>query len=466
MTSPITDGVFAIHKPQSITSAQVLRDLQDQFIPSKYFAEALAAEADRRNAESRRQNKRRKDKTIRVKLGHGGTLDPLATGILICGVGKGTKDLPSFLGCKKTYETVVLFGAATDTYDCEGKVVGRAPYQHITRETTEKIIKEHFIGQIKQVPPIFSALRINGKHAYDYAREGLELPREMAARDMKVDECEIVEWYEPGQHTYIWPKEEAPPEEKEAVKKVYGEASQLQDAASAKPRGTKRSAPGDSTPSRDMSGDVSAIEPEDLSKKQKTSSETPALDQEVSSQGGGSHGQSESPGPLEQEYGPPAVKVRLTVSSGFYVRSFCHDLGIALGSMGLMSSLVRSRQGEFDIADHDNVMSYSDVGPGEEVWSIKLRKLLEQWPRIRAKMVAEKTIDESNARTERQPEQNQTRGDRHVKRDRRNHGKYNSSRQQSHWERKGRDGKGGNNWKSDRQSPDVGRRQNTSSPEP
>ena len=72
-------------------------------------------------------------------MGHGGTLDPMATGVLILGVGNGTKALGSFLECTKSYETVVLFGAATDSYDSEGKIVARAAYDHVTREAVEAV---------------------------------------------------------------------------------------------------------------------------------------------------------------------------------------------------------------------------------------------------------------------------------------------------------------------------------------
>ena len=82
--------------------------------------------------------KRRAIDNLKVKLGHGGTLDPLATGVLIVGAGRGTKCLSRFLECTKSYECVVLFGAATDSYDAVGKVVSRSEYAHVTRELVEE----------------------------------------------------------------------------------------------------------------------------------------------------------------------------------------------------------------------------------------------------------------------------------------------------------------------------------------
>ena len=467
MSPPVIDGVFgeehpfskpllasnvsliwshvppiAIHKPEGVTSAQVLRDLQDQFIPSKHFSAAIAAERDRRNAESRREHRRRRDSSIRVKLGHGGTLDPLATGVLICGVGTGTKDLPSFLGCKKTYETVVLFGAATDTYDCLGKVVGRAPYKHITREAAEAAIKAKFTGEIKQTPPIFSAKRIDGKHAYEYAREGKELPRVLADKDMKVDECTIVEWYELGQHHFEWPAEEAPEEEKDAVRKMYGTADDGKARVKGPETGDKRPASTLETANEDPSEETAAKKRRPEVAETQTSvqltQETHATEAESST----------ASAPRE---GPPAARIRLTVSSGFYVRSFCHDLGLALGSLGLMSELIRSRQGEFELLNHALILDYGDVDKGEEVWSPKLTGLLEQWPAIREKMVAEKALvenrdaDSDHAGARRSSQSN--RGNEYKRKG----PKWSSSSQHSEWRSKTSSGQR--------------RRQNTSSPE-
>ena len=111
---------------------------------------------------------RKRQQEPKVKLGHGGTLDPLATGVLIVGVGSGTKALNQFLACTKTYETVVLFGAATDSYDVTGKVVAKAPFAHLTRTKVEEALAQ-FKGKIRQRPPIFSALKVKGKPLYEYA---------------------------------------------------------------------------------------------------------------------------------------------------------------------------------------------------------------------------------------------------------------------------------------------------------
>ncbi|KAG8415970.1 pseudouridine synthase pus4 [Metarhizium acridum] len=123
----VRDGVFAINKPCGQSSAQVVRECQQAFNPSTFFRPMIEAELARRLKESGKQFNRRKaeKKASQVKIGHGGTLDPLATGVLILGIGSGTKVLSQFLDCTKTYETTVVFGVSTDTYDRVGRVLSR-----------------------------------------------------------------------------------------------------------------------------------------------------------------------------------------------------------------------------------------------------------------------------------------------------------------------------------------------------
>ncbi|RMY45644.1 hypothetical protein D0863_15997 [Hortaea werneckii] len=234
-SGPILEGVFAINKPRGITSAQVIRDVQSHFNPSALFQPWLRAERARRDRESHNQKQKRRSwkqrQPIQVKIGHGGTLDPLATGVLILGIGAGTKRLNEFLECTKSYETVLLFGAATDSYDTEGKIVARKPYGHVTREVVEEKVKA-FRGKIMQKPPIFSAKRIQGKRLYEYAREGKSLPEGYQIEECPVDvkELEVLEWLEGGKHGFAWPGTEAEGEEKRLVDEVLGLEDQGNEA--------------------------------------------------------------------------------------------------------------------------------------------------------------------------------------------------------------------------------------------
>jgi len=115
-------------------------------------------------------------KRFQVKVGHTGTLDPLATGLLIILTGKRTKEASSFLHMNKAYEVNVILGVETDTFDSEGKVLQQSDLE-ITREELESVFKE-FHGDIWQIPPPFSAKKVGGQKAYQLARKGVhvELP--------------------------------------------------------------------------------------------------------------------------------------------------------------------------------------------------------------------------------------------------------------------------------------------------
>lgn len=266
-----------------VSSADLLQTLQSSFAHSHTFA-------------SLRKNQPKRPSKLdshAFRIGHGGTLDPLAAGVLIVGIGRGTKHLQQYLACSKTYETIVIFGGSTDTYDCTGNMTARANAHHVTQGLVEEKL-DLFRGTIQQAPPIYSALKINGIKACEYARQGKALPRNLESREMQVDECTLMEWYAPGQHSFSWPGEYLP-----------------------------------------------------------------------------SH--------------VPAARIKLVVCSGFYVRSFAHDLGIACGTYSHMVSLLRTQQANFTISEPPgepglvSAITYADIEAGEDVWGAKLRPQLEDW---------------------------------------------------------------------------------------
>lgn len=125
------------------------------------------------------------------KVGHSGTLDPLATGLLVVGVGEGTKLLEYFVGCDKEYLVTARFGFESDTFDAEGQVVAVSD-EVFEKENVEVAIKEGFLGEIGQMPPKYSALKVNGKRACDRIRAGEEV--ELKMRDVKIYSFDIVEF--------------------------------------------------------------------------------------------------------------------------------------------------------------------------------------------------------------------------------------------------------------------------------
>ena len=295
----------------------------------------------------------------------------MATGVLIMGVGKGTKRLQGFLGCTKTYETTIIFGAATDTYDVLGKIIRRAEYGHITREKVEKAL-DKFKGKIMQRPPIFSALKMQGKKLYEYAREGREIPKEIEERPVEVKELEVVEWMDGESHTFCLPKEDAEHEAKDLAEDVLhlGEAAANSVDVSSDQSSIRAIASMDlkrKRPSNDNDSEVSRKKLE------------PGHDKELLTPMSGLQTPVCRPGdsPVDvhvQKEPPPAVKLRMTVTSGFYVRSLSHDLGEELGSLACMCALVRTKQGDYELGK--NVLEYEDLAKGEDVWGPKVERLL------------------------------------------------------------------------------------------
>lgn len=110
----------------------------------------------------------------KIKVGHAGTLDPLATGLLIICVGKHTKLIDQIMGGEKTYTGTILLGKTTPSYDLETEYNEDFPTEHITAEMIEEVRKT-FLGEQQQIPPIFSAKQVDGKRAYDLARAGKEI---------------------------------------------------------------------------------------------------------------------------------------------------------------------------------------------------------------------------------------------------------------------------------------------------
>lgn len=168
-------SIYFIDKPSGITSFDVIRQL-------------------------------RRKLSVR-KMGHAGTLDPLATGLLIVAVGNATKEINKYMDLEKEYEVLVEFGKVSTTYDADGKI-SKGILRDVNRSEFEKVLK-NFIGEILQIPPIFSAKKIKGIRAYDLARKGIKFVLE--PRTVFIKSIGIIEWNWPfarlrvkcGKGTYI-----------------------------------------------------------------------------------------------------------------------------------------------------------------------------------------------------------------------------------------------------------------------
>ena len=166
-----TEGVVInIDKPYGWTSADVVRKLK--FLLTKISGHK------------------------KLKVGHAGTLDPLATGVLLVCVGKATKQADALQAERKEYVTEVMLGATTPSYDLEHPIDATYPWEHITREMVEQALAE-LTGERLQTPPIYSAKKFEGRHAYDFAREGEELEMEHRQVLINIYNIEILEFEAP-----------------------------------------------------------------------------------------------------------------------------------------------------------------------------------------------------------------------------------------------------------------------------
>ena len=114
-------------------------------------------------------------KIKKIKVGHAGTLDPLASGVMIVCTGKATKLIESFQYQTKEYIATLRLGATTPSFDLETEIDETFEIEHITRSETEKVLQS-FVGTIQQVPPVYSACKVDGRRAYDFARNGDQKP--------------------------------------------------------------------------------------------------------------------------------------------------------------------------------------------------------------------------------------------------------------------------------------------------
>lgn len=133
----------------------------------------------------------------KFKVGHAGTLDPLATGVMIVCTGKATKRIEELQAGVKEYVATVALGATTPSFDLETKIDATYPVDHITRQKVEDVL-QRFVGRIEQVPPSYSACKVDGKRAYLMARKGKDV--ELKPKVLVIDEIELLD-YKPQEIT-------------------------------------------------------------------------------------------------------------------------------------------------------------------------------------------------------------------------------------------------------------------------
>lgn len=222
----------------------------------------------------------------RLKVGHAGTLDPLASGVMILCTGKCTKLIDQLQAGTKEYIATLRLGCTTPSFDAEHPIDATFPTAHITAEAVEEALSK-FKGSIWQVPPVYSACKVEGRRAFDYVRQGEEV--ELKAKELVIDELELLDLHLPEQGIRSCHAEEVARMARADVNiKDYGRDKDAYEIA-----------------------DATDIDPEQLS----------------------------------------YLQIRVVCSKGTYIRALARDIGQALNSGAYLIGLRRTRVGQFGVAD-------------------------------------------------------------------------------------------------------------------
>ncbi|KAF5212812.1 TruB pseudouridylate synthase (N terminal domain) family protein [Clavispora lusitaniae] len=343
------NGIFAVEKPKGVTSSKVVLQLQSIFDTSDVFARDLAESKQKVHEQLTKGTKwsaskiANRVKKTKIKVGHGGTLDPLASGVLIIGVGTGTKKLSYYLGeCTKTYETRAVLGQSTTTGDSEGEVLTRTEVDHVTLDDLKKAARK-FVGKSKQTPPIYSALKVDGKPLYEYAREGIPLPKAIKARDVTVESFTVHDDF--GPHPDFGPIKVVPDAEGNTVEAMLANNPTLNDHEI-------------------YFSDEFMADPNVSDEEKNTHIKPRLVDPNI-----------------PQPDSLPVFHATATVGSGTYIRSLISDLGRAVGSSAFMVELVRSKQSDWELGK--NVFKVTDFTERDSrIWGPVLKRVLDNGPEI------------------------------------------------------------------------------------
>lgn len=278
-----------------------------------------------------------------LKVGHAGTLDPLATGILLVCIGNATKRAEELQSHDKEYVAGIRFGATTPSYDLEKEVDRRFPYEHVTREAVEAVLPS-FLGVQEQVAPLFSAKSVDGVRAYEMARRmyrkvqrGESAGEDFDAAALETLRCAKIEISALELLSF------------EAAS-VSGEGVPLKTQVPPRISGPLSDSELSSTVPFD-SGPLPFMRP-----RAATGFRGDTLSGNIQSVGRAS--QRINVADTADLQGLPLARIRIACSKGTYIRAFARDLGEALGSGAHLDSLVRTRSGAFTI---DNALSLEEV---------------------------------------------------------------------------------------------------------
>lgn len=363
------NGVFVVDKPKNIGSTQVVEKLKWTFIK----AAGGKQKGGGRNP---------------LKIGHGGALDPFATGVLAIGVGAGTKQLGDMThSTDKEYIATVFMGHETTTCDREGHVVKSDDSSHITKEMIEGVL-DKFRGDIKQFPPVYSSVSVDGVRLWDYARNGLKVPY-IPSRECHVSKLELISPVI-SKHTYS-PLGQANEEEitvAEGVAKIkkeggdmtreeYEKSKEGQPKVSKKQlkKNKKRKYDAEEVANvvRDPVPDVKETQTHEKSLEEREKEYSEKLNKEELEIYKFAKEQA-----VEGEFKPktPIFQIRAAVSSGTYIRQLANDICEELGVSGHLVELRRLTQGDFGIENCFPLDAIVDLP--EDKWELEITKALKE----------------------------------------------------------------------------------------
>ncbi|PLW05229.1 hypothetical protein PCANC_27594 [Puccinia coronata f. sp. avenae] len=363
-------GLFAINKPSGVTSMSLLESLKELFLSSKLFVENPEPHQLAKGKKSRKNKYwQKKNQAKAIKIGQGGTLDPLASGVLIIGLNSGTKKLSNFLDCSKSYRSTGILGCKTDSYDSDGKTVGLSSWKHVKPDDIRKACQS-IQGEHWQIPPIYSALKMDGKPLYEYARNNIPLPRPIEARRCEVVKIEMVEWKEAGEHSYKWPTEMISEEESKIFQRAETLVKQTGVVKSESAQPPKAPAPEPDKSIGPTKREPSPEKEENPPKKIKLQDQHDGPeDPQLPTSNPSEAQETTNTVSMDDNGKSPVFTLEMTVSSGTYVRTIVHDIGQAISSAATVVSLIRTRQGDFCLDTKTNETTDSKRLPCME-WSV------------------------------------------------------------------------------------------------
>ncbi|KAL3775508.1 hypothetical protein ACHAWO_003040 [Cyclotella atomus] len=311
------EGLMAVHKPLTWTSQDVV----------SYIRGIITRDAQDRNALGQYDgggNNRGKRKKQMLKVGHGGTLDPLASGVLVIGIGKGTTKLQGYLEGDKRYVAVAELGYETTTLDAEGDIVKEVGYDYVKSITNIEEVLPKFRGEISQVPPLYSAIQIDGKRLYEIARKGegddVEIPtRQVMIHDLQAGSSLDDDVIKSGV-VFAQKYREAAEEKKKDLKAAADAKAEADDAEQEEKNGNGKKR-GKHGKKRDKKPNLF------------TDATVPMITSE------------------ENKFDIPQFTLSISCGGGTYIRSLVRDIGYECGSVATMTGLVRTKQGPFVLGD-------------------------------------------------------------------------------------------------------------------